>query len=128
MCLTYKNVSKREDWSTVLQHVTCLNSTSSTEHGLVLGIISSIQNTVILDISPTGGQLITSWWKRVYRRCRLWVITTNQVPNMWLVPISHEVAWMGLHATKPVFRVSEKRDSNQSPQLQRLPRKLKFRL
>ena len=33
---------------------------------------------------------------------------------------------MGLDATKPVFRVSEKRDSILSPQLQRLARKLKF--
>ena len=30
---------------------------------------------------------------------------------------------MGLNARKPVFGVSEKRDSNQSPQLQRLARK-----
>ena len=29
---------------------------------------------------------------------------------------------------KPVFGVSTKRDSNQSPQLQRLARKMKFRL
>ena len=36
---------------------------------------------------------------------------------------------MGRDATKPVFGVSEKkRDSNRYPQLQRLARKLKFRL
>ena len=35
---------------------------------------------------------------------------------------------MGREATKPVLWVSEKSDSNQSPPLQRLPRKLKFYL
>ena len=33
---------------------------------------------------------------------------------------------MGLDATKPVFGFPKKRDSNQSPQLQRLARKLQF--
>ena len=33
---------------------------------------------------------------------------------------------MGLDGTKPVLRVSEKQDSNQSPQLQRPVRKLNF--
>ena len=35
---------------------------------------------------------------------------------------------MGLVARKPVFGVSTKRDSNQSPHLQRLARKLRFGL
>ena len=37
-------------------------------------------------------------------------------------------AHMGLVARKPVFRVSEKGVSNQSPQLHRLARKMKFHL
>ena len=40
----------------------------------------------------------------------------------------HALGAMGLNAMKPVFVVSDKTSANQSPQLQRLARKLKFRL
>ena len=38
------------------------------------------------------------------------------------------IAEMGLNVTKPVFVIADKWNSNQSAQLQRLARKLKFRL
>ena len=72
----------------MLQHATCLNMTSSTENGLVSGIISSIQNTLILVISPAGGQRSNNklaekslWqmqtWGYHEKSCPKYVVSTN---------------------------------------------------
>ena len=45
--------------------------------------------------------------------------------HLWLL-VAIIGVYMGLVVTKPVFRVSDKVSFNQSPQLQRLARKLKF--
>ena len=82
--LTYKNVSKTEDWRTLntLHHSTCLHLTSSNEQRLRTIMINSLPSKYMFSVYHHC-RLITNWPERAYRICILWVIVANSVPNMW---------------------------------------------
>ena len=60
----------------MLRHAACLHLTSSNDQCLLPGMITSLRSK-FMTFSFHHSRLITSWWERVYRICRLWVITAN---------------------------------------------------
>ena len=82
MRLMYKNVIKQRTVNLALCHATCLHLTSSNDQRLMPGMITPLSSKYMTS-GYHHGRLITNWWERAYRICRLGYCS-KQYPNATL--------------------------------------------